>query len=402
LIELHANSGQNPLRAWPQAAESEASALHAATLLACVPTPRGALAPLSFSTPPARQLAAVRLSLAQLELRLASEAASHADGDRAARRPPLPKVPASAGLPPSAVLAYLDTGAESAPASGGANGLAWEDWALLHAGSAAAAAGSGPAGARVRAAALLAEGQALRVKAGAAGAGAGEGQSSQECQTAGPPSGAPATARWRLQSLESLQAALEAAMAAGDLRVARAAALALARWQRELGSQAEAAEWLAVAQSAAASDMMRSAFLTAAALASEGGGEGGCANLEVLAWRRQAAAACGGGLGAGAEALAQQVGWLGSVRVRSGVGGHGGGLGGGGSSNRLRITNLLSPPVLLPLRRPPPASQQGASPMRACNWAPSPCSRRPLLRCQRARPCCCSTTMSRRGSCSWS
>jgi hypothetical protein len=280
-----------------QDAESEGSALLEA-ISDSQGSPDTCAASCQPSTPAARQLAAVRLRLARLELRLANEAAAHAGADRAARRPPLPPVPPGAGPPPAALLAYLDAGAGADSASGcgdaaarlggGAGGMAWEDLALLHATSASAAAGAGPSGTRVRAGALLAAGQALGIKA-----------------TAGAGGGAAASA-WRAQSLASLRAAAAAALEAGDMGVARAAALALARWQRGLGDDAEAAEWLAVAQSAAAACAMRAAFLAAAACG-EGAAQGPRASHEVLAWRRRDAAASGGGCGTGAEALAQQV-----------------------------------------------------------------------------------------------
>lgn len=268
----------------------------------------------------------MRGALAEVELRLASQDAAHAAGDRAVRRPHVPEPP-GAGPPPAALVSYLDAAAEreaaraAAAAAGGgvrggaaalAAGMRWEDLALLHAMSAASAAGHGAAGARARAAALAAAGEALCLKARAAagggaaapgadaggwrapatehgspeapdGAGGTQPGAAAGCGAGGSAEQGPA-AFYTHQAAATLRSAVEEALAAGEMRAARRAALALSRC---CASASEAAEWLAAAQSAGASVWLRELFVAAA---------GGAWQPEVLAWRRLEACERGAGL----------------------------------------------------------------------------------------------------------
>jgi hypothetical protein len=277
-----------------QAAESKASQLHASTCPGTAATPT-ANPPSTPSTPAFRLLTAVLSRLAETELLLADETAAHAGSDRAARRLPVPLAPGGRP-PPEALLQLLDVTSDEDGGwqQGGhqelrlvppADKLAWEDRALLHATSAAApAAGTGPAGVRVRARALVSVGKALLFKANSSSSSPLQGVNS-----------APAAAElFRQQAVDILKAAAAAAQGADDLQTVRQAALTLAHAQLRAGAPAEAAEWVAVAQSAAASEGLRAAFLTAASPSE---------HPEVLAWRQLEAAASAGGGGAGASGL---------------------------------------------------------------------------------------------------
>jgi hypothetical protein len=388
-----------------QTAEAEAATLQAPARLSS--TPLGPDCPLStLSTPVARLLASARSRLARLELELASEAALHADGDCEARRLAPPDLP-GLGPPPPALLKFLEAPAEEGAAGGG---LAWEDWALLHSTSAAAAAGSGPAAALVRSAALAAAGEALRVKALRASATsaapaeavpAGSGREAPEpLQTSSAGNGAATAAPlghpWRDQSIASLRSAVHTALNADDHSTARRAALTLARWHREAGEPLAAAEWVAVAQGAAAASELEGIFLTAA---------DGETHPEVLAWRQYQAAASAGGSGTGPTALVEQVCCLRQsawptrmvLSCATPTQRH---------AHAFRRSQLVRPPHLSPstsrtIHRPPRLPHQRAPRAPACATLLCRCSRRYSPGCHRARACCFSTTTRQQASSCW-